>query len=149
MARYQDSLDEFIGISLRMERIVNSLRLQDNGQAVSMWRPPTDVSETDDAVIILVEIAGMDPDQIQVEFDAKVLRISGTRMNLQRRATAHCLEVQYGDFASEVYLAGQYDLDALDAKYQDGFLTITLPKLKIEPRRIAAQIKKVTAPAAH
>lgn len=139
MARYKDSFEEFIGFSRSMDRMLSSLLLQDNGQPSSMWRPPTDVYETEDAVMILVEIAGMDPDQIQVEFSDKVLRISGTRSDKQLRAAAHCLEVQYGDFSSEVYLPGQYDLDAIDAEYKDGFLTIALPKVKSEIRTIAVQ----------
>jgi HSP20 family protein len=125
-----------------MDRMLSSLMLQDSGQPPSMWRPPTDVYETEDAVVILVEIAGMDPDQIQVEFSDKILRISGTRSDKHRRAMAHCLEVQYGDFSSEVYLPGQYDLDVIAAEYKDGFLTIALPKLKPEIRTIAVQSKK-------
>jgi HSP20 family protein len=87
-------------------------------------------------VVIRVEIAGMDPDEIQVEFDERILRISGRRQDKHQRAVAHCLEVQYGDFSSEVYLPGLYDLDAIDAAYKDGFLTITLPKQTPEIKRI-------------
>lgn len=141
MARYKDSFEEFIGFSRSMDRMLSSLLLQDSGQPLSMWRPPTDVYETDDSVVILVEIAGMDPDQIQVEFSDKILCISGVRSAKHRRAAAHCLEVQYGDFSSEVYLPGQYDLDAIEAEYKDGFLHIALPKLKPEIRTIAVQNK--------
>ena len=112
MARYKDSFEELLGFSRSMDRMLSSLLLQDNGQTASMWRPPTDVYETQDAVVILVEIAGMDPDKIQVEFSDKILRVSGKRPDKHRRAAAHCLEVQYGDFSSEVYLPGQYDVTA-------------------------------------
>jgi HSP20 family protein len=136
MARYRESFEDLLGFSRSMDRMLSSLLLQDNGQSTSLWRPPTDVYETGDAVVILVEIAGMDPDQIQVEFDERILRISGRRQDLHQRAAAHCLEVQYGDFTSEVYLPGLYDLDAIEAAYKDGFLTITLPKQKPEVKRI-------------
>ncbi len=144
MARYKDSFEELIGFSRSMDRMLSSLLLQDNGQTASLWRPPTDVYETQDAVVILIEIAGMDPDRIQVEFSDKILRVSGTRADKLRRAAAHCLEVQYGDFASEVYLPGQYNLDAIDAEYKDGFLTIALPKHKPETRMISVQTKSIT-----
>lgn len=123
--------------------MLSSLLLQDTGQPPSMWRPPTDVYETEDAVVILVEIAGMDPDQIQVAYSDKILRISGSRGDKLRRAAAHCLEVQYGEFASEVYLPGQYNLDVIDAEYKDGFLTIVLPKVKPDIRMIAVQSKEI------
>ena len=60
-------------------------------------------------------------------------------MDRQPRAACHCLEVQYGEFASEVYLPGDYDVDGINATYQDGFLTITLPKMKPQAKVIAVQ----------
>jgi HSP20 family protein len=140
MARYKDPFEDMLGFSRSMDRMLSSLLLQD-GQTPSMWRPPTDVYETHDSVVVLLEIAGMDPDKIQVEFTDKILRVTGRREDKLQRAAAHCLEVQYGEFASEVYLPGSYDLDAIDAEYKDGFLTISLPKVKPEARQIAIQNK--------
>ena len=137
MARYQESLEEFVGFSRSMDRMLSSLLLQDNGNTPSMFRPPTDVYETHDNVVIVIEIAGMDPDKIQVEFIDKILRVSGRRSDQHRRAACHCLEVQYGEFASEVYLPGTYNVDAINAEYKDGFLTITLPKTNPESKLIA------------
>ncbi|TAH52448.1 MAG: Hsp20/alpha crystallin family protein [Chloroflexota bacterium] len=139
MARDKDSFEEFVGFSSIMDRMMSSLMLQDNGQLPSLWRPPTDVYETQENVVILIEVAGMDSDKIQVEFGDKILRVSGRRSDQHLRAACHCLEVQYGDFASEVYLPGQYDVDAIDAEYKDGFLTITLPKVTQETKLIKAQ----------
>ena len=139
MARYKDSLEEFVGFSRSMDRMLSSLFLQENGQPPAMFRPPTDVYETAENVVILLEIAGMDPEQIQVEFNEKILRVSGRRQDKHLRATCHCLEVQYGEFASEVYLPGEYNLDAIQAEYNDGFLTIMLPKLAQETKIIAVQ----------
>lgn len=139
MARYHDSLKDLMGYSRSIDRMLGSILLQENGQKSPLWRPPTDVYETDEAVIILIEIAGMDPDKIEVEFSDKVLTVSGRRQDMHRRASCHCLEVQYGDFVSEVYLPGQYDLEAIQAEYKDGFLTITLPKTNPKPRQIAIQ----------
>jgi HSP20 family protein len=119
-----------------MDRMLNSLMLQDSGQPTSLWRPPTDVYETQENVVILIEVAGMEPDRFRVEFSERILRVSGIRHDKHLRAACHCLEVQYGEFASEVYLPGQYDLDSIDAVYKDGFLTITLPKLPPEAKQI-------------
>lgn len=146
MTRYRDSFEELLGFTRSMDRMLSSLLLPDSGQPPALWRPPTDVYETQDSVVILIEIAGMDPDKIQVDFSDKILRVRGRRQDKLRRAAAHCLEVQYGEFASEVYLPGQYDLDAIDAEYTDGFLTITLPKAKPEPRLIAATSKSAEEP---
>lgn len=117
----------------------SSILLQEGGQPSTLWRPPTDVYENQDQVVILVEIAGMDPDRIHVDFTDKILSIRGNRLDQNRRAACHCLEVQYGEFNSEVYLPGSYDMDAIDAEYKDGFLTITLPKSKPEQHKLLLQ----------
>lgn len=137
MARHKDSFEELVGFSLSMDRMLSSILLHEQGQPPAMWRPPTDVYETQENVVILLEIAGMDPNKIQVEFKDRILCISGRRQDRQPRAACHCLEVQYGDFASEVYLPGDYNVDAIKATYQDGFLTITLPKIKPHAKVIA------------
>lgn len=139
MARYHEPLKDLMGYSRSMDRMLSSILLPDSGQKPALWRPPTDVYETNDAVVILIEIAGMDPDKIEVQFSDKVLTVSGQRLDVHRRASCHCLEIQYGDFASEVYLPGNYDLEGIDAEYKDGFLTITLPKTNPKPRQIAIQ----------
>jgi HSP20 family protein len=139
MARYREPLKDLMGYSRSMDRMLSSILLPDSGQKPALWRPPTDVYETIDAVVILIEIAGMDPDKIEVQFSDKVLTVSGQRLDTHRRASCHCLEIQYGDFASEVYLPGNYDLEGIDAEYKDGFLTIALPKTNPKPRQIAIQ----------
>lgn len=136
MARYKDPIQDLVGFTRSMDRMLSSLMLQDPGQPTSMWRPPTDVYETEASVVILIEVAGMEPDDFRVEFTDRILRVSGHRRDMQLRAACHCLEVQYGEFASEVYLPGQYNTDAIDAEYKDGFLTITLPKIKPEIKQI-------------
>lgn len=139
MTRYNDPMQDLVGFSRSMDRMLSSLLLQEQGKPPSLWRPPTDLYETNENVVILIEIAGMDPDKIQVEFSDKVLRVSGRRDDLHLRAACHCLEVQYGIFASEVYLPGAYDVNAIDAEYKDGFLTIILPKAKPETQMIQLQ----------
>jgi len=144
MARQKDSFEEMsgfaLGFSRSMDRMLSSLLLQEVGQPPSLWRPPTDVYENENSVVILIEIAGMDPDRIQVEFNEKILRVSGSRRAVVRHAVAHCLEVQYGDFVSEVFMPGHYDLEAIEAEYIDGFLTITLPRVQPEARVIHVQL---------
>jgi HSP20 family protein len=129
MARPKNSMSDLLGITRNMNWMLSGMLLQEHGQRPVYWHPPTDVYETTQSVVILIEIAGMDPDKIQVEFGDKILRVSGRRADRHTRAACHCLEVQYGEFSTEVYLPGQYDTDAIDAEYKDGFLTITLPKV--------------------
>lgn len=120
-----------------MDRLMNSMFLYETRSAPPTWRPPTDVYETEDTVVIKVEIAGMNPDDFEISFADRILQIRGNRMDKQRKLSYHCLEVQYGEFLSEVYLPGKYDEERFEAQYENGFLRISLPKAPPEsPRTI-------------
>lgn len=133
MAYSRDKYDELLGFSRNIDRIWSAM-LQETRQPQLRWRPPTDVYETDDAVVVLVEVAGMDPEKLEVSFRGKILQIRGRREDRHRKYSCHCLEVEYGEFSSVVYLPGNYDRDAISAEYDDGFLTIRLPKASPEAK---------------
>ena len=63
-----------------------------------------------------------------------VLTVRGARQDTDAKLSYHCLEIPYGEFDSEVVLPGTYDEDAIEAKYENGFLRIMLPKIKQEHR---------------
>ncbi len=121
-----------------IDRLMSSMFLYDTRGVPSPWRPPTDVYETEDFVVIKVEIPGMTPDDFEISFAERILQIRGTRLDRERKLSYHCLEIQYGEFLSEVYLPGRYVEEAIDAQYENGFLDITLPKAPPElPHNIA------------
>lgn len=99
-----------------------------------VWHPPTDVYETNDAIIVKVEIAGMNPDDIHITFVDRVLTISGTRQDMDAKSSYHRLEIHYGEFLSQVYLGGNYHTDRIDAQYTNGLLYVIVPKVKQEHR---------------
>lgn len=97
-----------------------------------LWRPPTDVFETEDQVVVLVEIAGMKQKDLNVILSNNVLLIRGDR---QERALAHKIfyrnmEVNYGTFERNIYLPESIDPQNVKADYKDGFLEIRLGKKK-------------------
>jgi HSP20 family protein len=96
----------------------------------TLWRPPTDIFETDEHFIIKVEIAGMRDDDIEVALEKNLLVISGNRADMpEQRAYYHQLEIQSGKFEITVEISVPVDVEKAGAVYKDGFLTITLPKL--------------------
>lgn len=76
------------------------------------WEPPVDVLETNDAVLILLALPGVDPAQVKVAIDNGVLIVSGERVLPEElhRATIHRLELPRGRFERRLELpAGRYD----------------------------------------
>ena len=91
------------------------------------WRPPTDVYETDSAIIIRVEVAGMRESDFTISLVERNLTIRGIRQDTSERRAYHQLEIAFGEFNSEVELPYTIISDKVEAVYRDGFLRITLP----------------------
>ncbi|MFN8379478.1 MAG: Hsp20/alpha crystallin family protein [Anaerolineae bacterium] len=93
------------------------------------FKPPTDVIELPDRILVLVEIAGMRASQIAVAISGRELVISGERERPQVNATGyHQMEVGYGEFRVDVTLPFIVDRSSVIATYRDGFLQVELPR---------------------
>lgn len=107
------------------------------------WRPPVEVYEVEDELIVTVEIGGVTEEDLNVEIDDSVLRIAGTRPFPEgsRRRVFHQTGIPYGDFEAEVFLPFAVALDEVEAAYANGMLSIHLPRARstrIVPRGIEA-----------
>lgn len=94
----------------------------------SGWDPPTDLYETESAYIARVEIAGMREENFDVSVLNDTLYITGFRPDSALRRAYHQMEIRSGKFSTVIELPGSVDVETASAEYQDGFLTITLPK---------------------
>ncbi len=99
------------------------------------WQPPTDVYETEDRLIIRVEIAGMKESDFTVRLERNHLYISGVRLDTPEPRAYHRMEINFGEFSTEVELFTAIDASKIDASYKDGFLIILLPKS--QPKQIS------------
>jgi HSP20 family protein len=103
------------------------------------WRPPTDVYETDEAIIIRVEVAGMRESDFTISLVERSLTIRGVRQDTSERRAYHQMEIAFGEFTTEIELPYAIISDKVQATYQDGFLHITLPMAK--PKHIKVEGK--------
>lgn len=95
------------------------------GQA---WRPPTDVFETDDSIVVKVEVAGMAEDDFAITFADRNLIITGVRRDPSDKLGYHQMEIPFGEFRTDVYVSKAIDIDGIEASYENGFLLVSLPK---------------------
>lgn len=98
------------------------------------WRPPTDVYETDDCVVVKVEIAGMVEEDFSLTLDGQRLLISGVRRDPAAKLGYQQMEILYGHFETDVHLTRAIEEDRIEATYRNGFLSVRLPKAK--PRQV-------------
>lgn len=116
-------------------RLIHSLTTISGGPMVfvvrEVWHPPTDVYETEDAIIVCVEIAGMDENDLHITLTGDMLSIYGRRANsLAGYTSVHRLEMHYGDFETTIHLPTRILSDEVEAVYKNGLLYVTLPKLQ-------------------
>lgn len=99
-----------------------------------IWRPPTDVYETEDAILVRVEIAGMNESDFSIILNGQYLLIRGMRAEPPERRAYHQMEIPFGEFATEVELPHPVSAREAEAYYSNGFLRIILPKAR--PQKI-------------
>ena len=108
--------------------------------SASLWEFPIDVYETEDELVVLCELPGIDQDQMELLVEGQTLTIRGER----RRASAgaerryHRMEVCFGGFERMLDLPVQVDSASARAAYRDGFLHIAFRKVYVDrsPRAI-------------
>ena len=101
-----------------------------------VWRPPIDVFETDVAIVVRVEIAGVQESDFVITLDERHLSIRGTRPDLPERRAYQQMEIRFGEFSAEVDLHTQVNVEEVEAIYSNGFLRVTLPKARPHQIRI-------------
>lgn len=94
------------------------------------WRPNTDVFESTDQMIILVELAGVHKEEVQLTLKGNILRLTGERRLFADKADMayRNMEVNFGPFERNLYLHESVDADSIQAHYRDGFLEIKIQK---------------------
>jgi HSP20 family protein len=101
----------------------------------STWQPCCDMVETDDAIIVEIELPGMRREDVTVEVHGDRLRVAGERrLRTERQGrNFHFVERHFGRFERQIPLPYTVDRSAIRADFSDGVLTVTLPKLSLQP----------------
>jgi len=145
----RDSAQEFATLGSRINRMLNDVFANSDWQyrdsAVSSWVPPVDVLEQEDGIRILAELPGVKPEDVKISLEGNVLTIHGTKQQVaeERTERVHRYERSYGAFERTFTLPATVDAAHIKAGYENGVLTITLPKVEqAKPRQIEVQVAK-------
>jgi HSP20 family protein len=98
--------------------------------AQTYWRPAADVCESDRAIDVIVDLAGVDQDTIEVVLFEDALIVEGQRRlsPATPNGVYHVAEIRQGPFRLELALPAAIDQERVDARYDRGLLRITFPK---------------------
>lgn len=115
----------------------------DNSNIVtSHWRPAVDIREEKDRFVIVADIPGVDPKDIEITMEEGVLTIKGERSSEKEESHEGYSRVERvrGTFYRRFSLPDSADAEHIEAKGKNGVLEIVLPKLeKVQPKKITVK----------
>lgn len=132
--RFGDRLDD---LTSRFEKTIEDM-LGTMGPSFLVsqrsWRPPMDMFETAEEIVILAEIGGVAKEDLEVEISSKAVRIQGSRPSpaCGQECTYRLAEIQYGRFERILFLPSPIDPEKVTASSKNGFLEIRLTKRPLD-----------------
>ena len=103
------------------------------------WMPAMDVYETDEKVVVTIELPGIEAENVEVAVEDSMLSVSGKREFASEvtEESYHRIERRYGSFSRAVSLPPQVDTGKVEARFDDGVLSVEVPKVeKAKPKKI-------------
>lgn len=145
LTRYNPSR-EFARFSRDLDRLMGDFfpgrQATPQDLAAAVWTPRVDVIENEQAFVLSFDLPGVPKDQVKITVEGGHLKVSGER-TFNREASndqIHRVERAYGTFTRAFRLGPNVNADAIEAVFEHGVLTITLPKAEtVKPREIAVR----------
>ena len=101
------------------------------------WLPAVDIYENDDAFVATADLPGLKKEDLDVSIENNVLTVSGERKfeKSDDEGTFRRVERSYGTFRRSFALPRTVDSTKVEAKFEDGVLTLALPKSEVAKSR--------------
>lgn len=135
--------NDFDDMSNRLSRLFDDSFL---AQREGRWMPPVTVSETKDELLLTAEMPGLAEDDISIELENNVLTVSGEKTEVREEDEGeedrkyHVYERSYGSFSRSFTLPRTVDGKNIVATFDNGVLTVKLPKVaEAKGRKIEIQ----------
>lgn len=125
------------------DRIVQSAFRSEH--EVARWAPRVDVFDREEALVVRAEVAGVDPDSLDITVEGGELAISGSRSfeHEESKSGYRRKEIFEGEFHRTIMLPDGLDLDAVKASSRDGVLEVTIPRLpEVLPKKVKVEIER-------
>jgi HSP20 family protein len=109
------------------------------GDGWGRFTPALNLSEKEDEYEVTVELPGLKPEEVQVEFKEGNLWIEGQKEEEkeEKGKTFHRVERRHGEFRRMIRLPGSVKEEKVEARFENGVLTVHVPKSEeVKPKRI-------------
>ena len=144
-----DPFRDMLSIQERMNRLFDetfgrATKSEGEELARGVWSPAVDIYETDENIVMKAELPGIDKKDVSIEVKDNMLVLKGERKFEKeiKEENYHRMERAYGSFQRTFTLPNVVDKDRVSAKYKDGVLEITLPKIKeAKPKQVKVEVE--------
>ena len=145
-----EPINDIANLSQRMDRMFEEMmgrglrRLGEDERVRGSWSPAVNILEKKDAIVITADLPGLKAEDVDVTVDSGVLTVRGERRleEASEGETYHRVERVYGVFERTFTLPNSVDIGAIDAKFRNGEMVITLPKREeSKPRAVKVAIE--------
>lgn len=131
---------EMRSLQREIDRMFDSFFPQGNGdQDQAVWTPRVDLAESEEMYLVHLDVPGMKKDELTISYQDGTLSISGERKFEEKEEQANFVRVErrFGHFYRSFELPKAVVSDKIDASYEDGVLSIRIPKAEeSKPRSI-------------
>jgi HSP20 family protein len=135
--------NDLLALRDQMNRLFEEQHPAASSAASHLWAPAVDVAENDNEIILHAELPGMQKDDIDIQLTGDTLTLRGERrlQAAQRGEHFHRIERQYGAWQRTFQIETPIDAGGVSAAYEEGVLTVRLPKQQaVQPRQIAIEV---------
>ena len=135
---------EMMTLREAMDRLFDDAFTHPIGMSGGSVVPAIDLFQTEDEVVMKASLPGLNSEDVHISVTADVLTLSGNfkQENERKEATYHIREHRYGSFERSVMLPVDVQTDKAKADFENGVLTITLPKAEtVKPKTINIKAK--------
>ena len=107
------------------------------------WAPAVDIYETENELVVKADLPDVNPQDLDIRVEGNILTIRGERKFENKVNEDNYLRIEraYGSFCRSFSLANSVKSDAIKADYQNGVLTLSLPKREeAKPKQIKVNV---------
>lgn len=135
---------EMVTLREAMDRLFDDAFTRPFGMETGLRVPAVDLYQTDDEIVVHASLPGMKADDVQISITGELLTLKGEfkEKEEKKEKAYHLREQRFGSFERTVSLPTAVMADKAKAEFEDGVLTITLPKAEeVKPRTITVKAK--------
>ncbi len=138
-----DPFQEMLNLRRTVDRLFDNANADREWGQPALWGLAVDMVENKDDFVVKASVPGINPDDLDISYSDDTLTIKGEVKEDKevKEDQYHLRERRYGSFMRSITLPNKIKGDAIEASYQNGVITLRLPKAEeVKPKRIAIKV---------